>query len=57
MNALQLRFMLDWNSQSTRYRLSYAERYFLMLIQVVQSVYKSLQVVPMKPGNKLNTVI
>ena len=28
VNALQLRFMLDWNSQSTRDRLSYAERYF-----------------------------
>ena len=28
VSALQLRFMLDWNSQSTRDRLSYAERYF-----------------------------
>ncbi|MBU0439238.1 cardiolipin synthase [Staphylococcus succinus] len=28
VNALQLRFMLDWNSQSTRDNLKYAERYF-----------------------------
>ncbi|HLR18758.1 MAG TPA: cardiolipin synthase [Staphylococcus sp.] len=28
VNALQLRFMLDWNVQSTRDNLKYAERYF-----------------------------
>lgn len=28
VNALQLRFMLDWNSQSTRDNLKYAEHYF-----------------------------
>ena len=28
MNALQLRFMLDWNSQSTRDNLQYEDRYF-----------------------------
>ena len=28
VNALQLRFMLDWNSQSTRDNLQYEERYF-----------------------------
>ena len=28
VNALQLRFILDWNSQSTRDHLSYDERYF-----------------------------
>ncbi|WP_440857140.1 cardiolipin synthase [Staphylococcus shinii] len=28
VNALQLRFMLDWNSQSTRDRLSFNERYY-----------------------------
>ena len=28
VNALQLRFMLDWNSQSTRDNLKYEERYF-----------------------------
>ena len=30
VNALQLRFILDWNSQSTRDNLTYEERYFLM---------------------------
>ena len=28
VNALQLRFMLDWNSQATRDNLKYADRYF-----------------------------
>ncbi|GEQ01288.1 cardiolipin synthase [Staphylococcus arlettae] len=28
VNALQLRFMLDWNSQSTRDNLQYEDRYF-----------------------------
>lgn len=28
VNALQLRFILDWNSQSTRDNLTYQERYF-----------------------------
>ncbi|MDW8568918.1 cardiolipin synthase [Staphylococcus shinii] len=28
VNALQLRFMLDWNSQATRDNLKYANRYF-----------------------------
>ena len=28
VNALQLRFMLDWNSHSTRDNLRYEERYF-----------------------------
>lgn len=28
VNALQLRFLLDWNSQSTRDHISYDERYF-----------------------------
>lgn len=28
VNALQLRFMLDWNSQATRDDLKYADRYF-----------------------------
>ena len=28
VNALQLRFMLDWNAQSTRDNLKYAEKYF-----------------------------
>ena len=30
VNALQLRFMLDWNAQSFRDTLKYDERYFLM---------------------------
>ena len=56
VNALQLRFILDWNSQSTRDNLTYQERYFLMLILEEQSAFKSLLVDLMKIGNKSNTV-
>ena len=28
VNALQLRFILDWNSQATRDHISYDDRYF-----------------------------
>ena len=30
VNALELRFILDWNSQSTRDNIRYEDRYFLM---------------------------
>lgn len=57
VNALQLRFILDWNSQAKRDNITYSDRYFLTLIQVVLSVSKSHQAVQMKIGSKSNTVI
>ena len=54
VNALQLRFILDWNSQSTRDNILTKNAISQMSIQVVLLEYKSLLVVQMKNGNKLN---
>ena len=57
VNALQLRFILDWNSQTARDNIEYSDRYFPDVNSGGQKVYKLLLVDQMKIGNKLNMVI
>lgn len=58
VDALQLRFILDWNSQAHRPQFEYDEKYFLKRINhSVMRQSRLLQVVPPVTGIKLNMVI
>lgn len=58
VDALQLRFILDWNSQAHRPQFEYDENIFLKRINhSVMRQSRLLQVVPPVTGIKLNMVI
>ena len=58
VDALQLRFILDWNSQAHRPQFEYDEKYFLKRINhSVMRQSDCLQVVLPVTGIKLNMVI
>ena len=58
VDALQLRFILDWNSQAHRPQFEYDEKYFPKRINhSVMRQSRLLQVVPPVTGIKLNMVI
>ena len=58
VDALQVRFILDWNSQAHRTQFEYDSKYFpKKIMEMVIHHFKLWQVVRQKIGIKLNLVI